>query len=85
MKPNITELINALTPIFIAAIGGIIGVTVLVTNSGSDAKWSAGMRLAGTAIAGAAGIAQSSKREPTISQQEIEPQNIEPMIQNNEV
>ncbi len=65
MKLNIPELIDSLTPIFIATIGGIIGVTVLVTNSGSDAKWSAGMGLAGTAIAGAAGLAQSGKNQST--------------------
>ena len=65
MKPNASELINSLTPIFIAVIGGIVGVTVLVVPSASDAKWSAGMGLAGTEIAGAAGLAQSSKGQST--------------------
>lgn len=65
MKSNVPELINSLTPVLIAMIGGIIGVTVLVTNSDSDAKWSAGMGLAGTAIAGAAGLAQSTKGQST--------------------
>ena len=50
------EIIRALTPIFIAAIGGAIGITVLVTNT--NAQDSAGLGLAGTAIAGAAGLAQ---------------------------
>ena len=70
MKPTTPELINSLTPIFIAMIGGIIGVTVLITPSTTDAKWSAGMGLAGTAIAGAAGLAQSGKRELTVSEQD---------------
>ena len=62
MKLITPEFIDSLTPILIAMIGGIIGVTVLVTD-GDDAKWSSGMGLAGTAIAGAAGLAQSSKSE----------------------
>jgi hypothetical protein len=70
MKPDTPELINSLTPIFIATIGGIIGVTVLVTPSGNDARWSAGMGLAGTAIAGAAGLAQSGKSTSTVSEQD---------------
>lgn len=70
MKPTAPELINSLTPILIATIGGIIGVTVLVTPSNSDAKWSAGMGLAGTAIAGAAGLAQSGNRDLTVSEQD---------------
>ena len=67
MKSNMPELINALTPIFIATIGGIIGVTVLVTASAKEdaAKWASAMGLAGTAIAGAAGLAQSSKGPST--------------------
>jgi hypothetical protein len=68
MKSITPELIESLTPIFMAAIGGIIGVTVLVTGS-TDAKWSSGMGLAGTAIAGAAGLARSSKSESTILDQ----------------
>jgi hypothetical protein len=70
MKTTAPELINALTPVLIALIGGIIGVAVLTTNTESDAKWSAGMGLAGTAIAGAAGLAQSGKRELTVSEQD---------------
>jgi hypothetical protein len=67
MKSFTPELINALTPIFIATIGGIIGVTVLVTSSGKEdsAKWASAMGLAGTAIAGAAGLAQSGKGQST--------------------
>ena len=66
MKLLTPEFIYSITPIFIATIGGIIGVTVLVTDS-DDAKWSSGIGLAGTAIAGAAGLAQSNKNESTVS------------------
>ncbi len=63
------EFIYSITPIFIAMIGGIIGVTVLLTDS-DDAKWSSGMGLAGTAIAGAAGLAQSSNSESTVKDED---------------
>lgn len=81
MKPITPEFMNSLTPIFIAMIGGIIGITVLVSPTANDpAKWSAGMGLAGAAIAGAAGLAQSSKSVPTALEQE--PKS---MIQNTEI
>jgi hypothetical protein len=80
MKRITPELIHSLTPIFIATIGGIIGVAVLFVPTNNDAKWSSAMGLAGTAIAGAAGLAQSGKSESTVSQQ-----NLKPVIQNNEV
>jgi drug/metabolite transporter (DMT)-like permease len=80
MKRITPELINSLTPIFIATIGGIIGVAVLFDEQASDAKWSSAMGLAGTAIAGAAGLAQSGKSESTVEQN-----NLKPIIQNNEV
>jgi len=53
------EIIRAVTPLFIATIGGVI--------KDNDAKWSAAIGLAGTAIAGAAGLAQSTKNESNIS------------------
>ncbi|NEQ20114.1 MAG: hypothetical protein F6K28_12880 [Microcoleus sp. SIO2G3] len=63
------EIIRALTPLFIATIGGVIGVAVLFApnTQNNDAKWSAAIGLAGTAIAGAAGLAQSTKNESNIS------------------
>lgn len=70
MKSFTPEFLSSLTPIFIAAIGGVIGLAVLISPSANDAgKWSAGMGLAGTAIAGAAGLAQSSKRDLTVSEE----------------
>ncbi len=69
MKLLTPEFIYSITPIFISTIGGIIGVTVLVTDS-DDAKWSSGIGLAGTAIAGAAGLAQSNKNESNVSAQD---------------
>ncbi|HEY9729817.1 MAG TPA: hypothetical protein V6D50_25490 [Chroococcales cyanobacterium] len=82
MKSITPELINSLTPIFIATIGGIIGVTVLVTPSSKEdsAKGASAMGLAGTAIAGAAGLAQSGKSESTVSGQ-----NSKLIVQNKEV
>ncbi|NEU76977.1 hypothetical protein PI95_031890 [Hassallia byssoidea VB512170] len=67
MKYLTPEIIRAITPMFIASVGAIIGVAVLFSPGISDAKTSAGFGLAGTAIAGAAGLAQSSKNEPDFS------------------
>ena len=80
MKTITPEFIHSLTPIFIATIGGIIGIAVLFSPSVNDAKWAAGMGLAGTAIAGAAGLAQSGKSESTVSEQ-----NSKPITYSNEV
>ena len=63
MKPITPEFMNALTPIVIATIGGIIGVSALFIIDDAT-KLSSAMGLAGTAIAGGAGLAQSSKNEP---------------------
>jgi uncharacterized membrane protein len=67
MKSLTPEVIQAITPIFMATIGGVIGVAVLVSPNITSSKWSAGLGLAGTAIAGAAGLAQNSKNEPDFS------------------
>lgn len=67
MKSLTPEVIRAITPMFMATIGAVIGVAVLVSPKITDAKWSAGLGLAGTAIAGAAGLAQTSKNEPDFS------------------
>ena len=61
------EIIRALTPVFLATIGGIIGIAALFAPNLGEAKWSAAFGLAGTAIAGAAGLAQSTKNESNIS------------------
>lgn len=52
------EVIEALTPIFLALIGGLIGMVVLVAEADP-----AGLGLASTAIAGAAGLAQPYKNQ----------------------
>jgi hypothetical protein len=68
MKSLNPEVIRAITPMFMATIGGVIAVTVLVSPKITDpTKWSAGLGFAGTAIAAAAGLAQSSKHEPDFS------------------
>jgi hypothetical protein len=58
MKIN-PEMIRALTPISLALIGGAIGIAVLAMNKVGDKVDPAGFGLASTAIAGAAGLAQS--------------------------
>lgn len=60
--PNNTELLRALTPILIAAIGGVIGVSAIFSPVAGE-RLTAAMGLAGTAIAGASGLAQSNKSE----------------------
>lgn len=67
MKSMNPEVIRAFTPIFFGIIGGLVGVAVLVAPNVSDAKWAAGMGLAGTAIAAAAGLAQTTKSESSVS------------------
>jgi hypothetical protein len=67
MKSLNPEIIRAMTPIFIATLGAIIGIAALVSPGIDGQKSSAGLSLAGTAIAGAAGLAQSSKNEPDFS------------------
>jgi hypothetical protein len=74
MKPITPELINSLTPVLIAIIGGIIGVTVIVKAPAKD--WASGMGLAGTAIAGASGLAQSGKGESTDSDSKIQNEKV---------
>lgn len=67
MKYLTPEFIRAVTPIFLASIGAVIGVAVVVSPNSNEAKSSAGLGLAGTAIAGAAGLAQTGKTEPDFS------------------
>ena len=56
MKLPNAEIVRAFTPIFIALIGGAIGVSVLVTKADPVS-----FNLATSAIAGAAGLAQPGK------------------------
>ncbi len=57
---NYAELIHALTPIIIAIIGGLIGVFAILSHDIDSNKLTAAMGLAGTALAGASGLAQQS-------------------------
>jgi hypothetical protein len=63
MKSNVNpEIIQALTPMFLAMIGCVIGVCALFLPSdstGNNNRATAAMGLAGTAIAGAAGLAKN--------------------------
>ncbi|WP_414519160.1 hypothetical protein [Nostoc sp. PCC 9305] len=73
VRSTAPAIIQALTPMFISLIGGVIGFTVLVlaTHLGSNHKTletnlaTAGIGLAGTALGAGAGLAQSSKSEPS--------------------
>ncbi|MEC4811944.1 MAG: hypothetical protein SAK29_01465 [Scytonema sp. PMC 1069.18] len=67
MKSLNPEVIRAITPMFFGSVGAVIGVVVLVSPGISDTKSTAGLGLAGTAIAGAAGLAQTSKNEQDFS------------------
>lgn len=62
---SLPEIIEALTPLFIAFIGALIGVVILVQPMGriDDTRATAGLGLAGTAIAGAAGLARTGRSE----------------------
>jgi hypothetical protein len=53
------QVISALTPLVIAAIGGTIGLTVILNQIDSPEA----MGLASSAIAGAAGLARSNDLE----------------------
>ena len=59
------KFIQALTPIFIALIGASIGIICIINNSESftPSNRSQAMGLASTAIAGAAGLAQSKEEK----------------------
>ncbi|MBD2014336.1 hypothetical protein H6F96_10165 [Microcoleus sp. FACHB-53] len=64
------EVIRACTPLFLATIGGLFGVIVLMQPTKlSESQSAAGLGLAGTAIAGAAGLAQTTKTESTVTGQ----------------
>ncbi len=67
MKNSIPEVIEALTPLFLATIGAVIGVVVLVQPGIEETRATAGLGLAGTAIAGAAGLARSSRSEQDLN------------------
>ena len=64
MKSLDPEMIRALTPILLTTAGAAIGIVALVSSGDNDTKLTSAMGLAGTAIAGASGLAQSTKGEP---------------------
>lgn len=62
------ELVRAFTPIVLGLMGTVIGITALLTaGHDGDTRLTAGLGLAGTAIAGAAGLAQPHKSDPGVS------------------
>ena len=62
-QPFNVEIIRASTPLFLALIGGVLGMAVLISGSQSEA----GFGLASTAIAGAAGLAQPLKEKEQVA------------------
>ena len=64
---SIPEIIRASTPLFLAAIGGVVAIAAVVSPNITDAKLTAALGLAGTAIAGAAGLAQPGNNESDFS------------------
>jgi hypothetical protein len=68
MKLN-ADTLRALTPIILTSTGGLIAIALIgasifspdAANRLSDSKWASAMGLAGTAIGGAAGLAQAQK------------------------
>ena len=64
---SIPEVIEAITPLFLATVGAVIGVVVLIQPEINDTRATAGLGLAGTAIAGAAGLARTSRSEQDFS------------------
>ena len=67
MNSKVTQIIQALTPISLAIVGGAIGLAVIFSpnlntkGEDNDAKWAAAFGFSGTAISGAAGLAQSAR------------------------
>ena len=67
MKNLIPEVIEAITPLFLATIGAVIGVVVLIQPEIDNTKATAGLGLAGTSIAGSAGLARTSRSEQNLA------------------
>lgn len=61
MNSDFAEIISSLTPIFLACIGASIGISALFLDV-DGVKLTSAMGLAGTSIAGASGLAQSSPK-----------------------
>ncbi|WP_019503837.1 hypothetical protein [Pleurocapsa sp. PCC 7319] len=64
---SLPEVIEAITPLFLATIGAVIGVVVLIQPEINETRATAGLGLAGTAIAGAAGLARTGRSEQDFS------------------
>ena len=58
---DFAELINSLTPVFLALVGALIGISALFLKV-DEVRFTSAMGLAGTSIAGASGLAQSSPK-----------------------
>lgn len=54
------DLIEAISPLFLASVGTLLGIVVICSDV-EDPKATAGLSLAGTAMAGAAGLARPGR------------------------
>ena len=61
------EIIQSTIPIILIFAATVFGVTAILSPNMSDAKWAAVFGLSGSAISGAAGLAQSSKQSQDFS------------------
>jgi hypothetical protein len=66
MKSLDAESIRAITPIVLTGAGTLIGIFAIVLDIDAN-RTTAAMGLAGTALAGAAGLAQPGKNESDFS------------------
>ncbi len=67
MNYSNSEVIRAVTPIIIAISGSVIGLCVVMNQEVTGEKATGAFGLAGTALAGAAGLAQSVKPDASKS------------------
>ncbi len=63
MKTMNSDTLRALTPMLLAVIGGVLGLAAVLVDDLKPDQRSSGIGLAGTAIAGAACLAQTTKSE----------------------
>lgn len=73
MKSFNAEMIRAITPIVLTVSGAVIGLFVVINERIDPQIATAAFGLAGTAIAGAAGLAQPNKGEPNAATKQDEP------------
>lgn len=69
------EVIQAITPLFLGAIAGVIAIAVIFAPNMSDVSRAAGFGFANAAIAGASGLAQNKNSDSNIQGSSVSIQN----------